>query len=61
MVDVIDTKLPLEMTEGADLHTANPDALALLLAIGVIDQGGRAAVLRNGRLDIFQRHDRVRH
>jgi hypothetical protein len=40
----IETKLPLEITRGADLDTANPDALAYLLAAGVNRQGARAAV-----------------
>jgi hypothetical protein len=62
--DVVDTmgdqtKLPLEITEGADLHEANPDALALLLAIGVTHQGARAGVWRDGLLNIFQPGDRA--
>jgi hypothetical protein len=56
-----ETKLPLEMTRGADLDAANPDALALLLAFGVIRQGGRAAVFRDGGLDIIQLHDHGWH
>ena len=52
-----ETKLPLEITHGADLYEANPDALALLLAFGVVRQGGRAGVFRDGGLDIIQRHD----
>jgi hypothetical protein len=57
-----ETKLPLEITRGADLNKATPDALAFLLAIGVKDQGGRAAVVRDdGHLEIFQRHDHAWH
>ena len=56
------TKLPLEIARGADLNKATPDALALLLAIGVQDQGGRAAIVRDdGHLEIFQRHDHAWH
>jgi hypothetical protein len=47
------TKLRLEMTRGADLNEAHPDALAFLLADGVNCQGGRSAVLSNGKLSIF--------
>jgi hypothetical protein len=53
VVSAMPTKLPLEITKGADLDVANPDALALLLAIGVTRQGGRSAILRDGHLDIF--------
>ena len=52
-----ETKLPLEVTGGADLYEANPDALALLLAFGVVRQGGRAGLFRDGCLDIIQCHD----
>jgi hypothetical protein len=47
------TKLPLEITRGADLNAANPDALAFLLATGVNRQGGRSAVWREGRMEIY--------
>lgn len=47
------TGLRLEMTKGADLSEAHPDALAYLLADGVNCQGGRSAVLSNGKLSIF--------
>jgi hypothetical protein len=58
VVEAIQTKLPLWILPGADLHEANPDALAFLIAIGVIHQGARAAIFRNGRLEIFQSGDR---
>jgi hypothetical protein len=48
-----ETKLPLEITRGADLDTANPDALAYLLAAGVNRQGARAAVLFDDHLEIY--------
>jgi hypothetical protein len=38
-------RLPLEITNGANLNEATPDALAVLLAAGVRRQGARAAVL----------------
>jgi hypothetical protein len=47
-VSMTQTKLPLEITGGADLDAADPDALAVLLAIGVNRQGGRSAVWRDG-------------
>jgi hypothetical protein len=56
VVAVMETKLPLEITRGADLDTVNPDALAALLAIGVMRQGGRVAIYRNGHLAIVQGH-----
>ena len=61
VVDAVETKLPLEILQGADLHEANPDALAFLLAIGVVNQGGRAAIFHDGGLKIFQRHDHACH
>jgi hypothetical protein len=56
-----ETKLPLEIIGGADLSKANPDALALLLAFGVVRQGGCAAIIRNGGLEIFQLDDHARN
>jgi hypothetical protein len=56
LLDVIaatTTKLPMEITRGADLNIANPDALAFLLAYGVNQQGGRAAIWRDGKMEIF--------
>lgn len=44
VVRATETKLPLEITRGANLDEANPDALAFLLAAGVNHQGGRSAV-----------------
>jgi hypothetical protein len=49
-----ETKLPLEITEGADLDYATPEALGLLLAMGVNRQGGNAACVKNGKLEIFK-------
>jgi hypothetical protein len=49
-----ETKLPLEIARGLDLNVVNPDALAFLLAVGVVRQGGRAAVFRNDRLEIVR-------
>jgi hypothetical protein len=60
VVNTMETKLPLEIAEGVDLHEANPDVSAFLLAIGVVRQGGRAAIYRNGSLEIF-RLDDARH
>ena len=48
-------KLP-NITGGANLDDARPDALAFLLAAGVKHQGGRSALLKNGRLEIFTPH-----
>jgi hypothetical protein len=48
------TKLPLDITKGANLDDATPDQLALILATGVKRQGGRSAVSRNGKLEIFR-------
>jgi hypothetical protein len=48
-------KLP-DITGGANLDEASPEALAFLLAAGVKHQGGRPALLRNGRLEIFRTH-----
>ena len=48
-------KLP-DITGGANLDDARPDALAFLLAYGVRQQGGRSALFSNGRLDIFMPH-----
>lgn len=60
VVDAIQTKLPLWVLPGVDLHEANPDALAFLLAVGTVHQGARAAaIFRNGRLEIVQSGDRA--
>jgi hypothetical protein len=40
VVGNMETKLPLEITKGADLDYATPEALGLLLAMGVNRQGG---------------------
>jgi hypothetical protein len=49
-------KLP-DITGGANLDDATPEALAFLLAAGVKEQGGRCALLlKNGRLEIFTPH-----
>ena len=48
-------KLP-DITGGANLDDARPDALAFLLAAGVRHQGGRSALFANARLDIFMPH-----
>jgi hypothetical protein len=56
VIAATETKLPLEITRGANLDEAQPAALALLLAMGVKRQGGRVATfdedLRSG-LQIF--------
>jgi hypothetical protein len=52
VVAATETRLPLEITRGANLDEAAPDALAFLLAMGVRRQGGRCAAWRGGRLDI---------
>jgi hypothetical protein len=49
-----ETKLPLEITKGADLDYATPEALGLLLAMGVNRQGGNAACVKNGKLEIYK-------
>jgi hypothetical protein len=54
VVSNTETKLPLEITKGADLDCATPDTLNLLLAMGVNRQGGNAACVKNGMLEIFK-------
>jgi len=56
VVAEMETALALAITRGADLDEANPDALALLLAIGVMRQGGRAAYFREGQIEIVLPH-----
>jgi hypothetical protein len=56
VVSATGTKLPLEITHGDNLDDATPEALAFLLAAGVNRQGGRSALLENGRLEIFTPH-----
>ena len=56
VVAEMETALALAITRGADLDEANPDALALLLAMGVMRQGGRAAYLREGQIEIALPH-----
>jgi hypothetical protein len=46
----------MDITGGADLDEAKPDALALLLAVGVVRQGGRAAYLHGGHIEIALPH-----
>jgi hypothetical protein len=53
VIATMETKLPLDIAEGANLDEATPDALAYLLVAGVNRQGGRAAFYRNGRLEIY--------
>lgn len=55
IIAATETKLPLEITRGADLDEARPAALAFLLACGVIRQGGRSAVFEQGSLRIYDR------
>jgi hypothetical protein len=54
VVATTETKLPLEIIKGADLDYATPEALGLLLAMGVNRQGGNAACVKNGKLEIFK-------
>ena len=51
-----ETALPRDITGGADLDEAKPYALALLLAVGVVRQGGRAAHLHEGHIEIALPH-----
>jgi hypothetical protein len=51
-VAATETRLPLEITRGANLDEATPDALAFLLAMGVCRQGGRCAAWRGSHLNI---------
>ena len=48
-----ETKLPLEITGGKNLYEVAPDALAFLLAIGVNRQGGRSAIWRGEKMEIY--------
>jgi len=50
------TALALAITRCADLGETNPDALALLLAMGVMRQGGRAAYFREGQIEMVLPH-----
>jgi hypothetical protein len=46
--------LPLEITRGAELDQATPDALAFLLAMAAKRQGARVAVhMSDGKISIF--------
>jgi hypothetical protein len=56
VVAEMETALPLDITRGHDLDEANPDALVLLLALGVTRQGGRAAYLHEGHIEIALPH-----
>ena len=56
VVAEMETALPLDIARAADLDEANPDALALLLAVGVVRQGGRAAYLHEGHIEIALPH-----
>jgi hypothetical protein len=56
VVAAIKTRLPLEITGGANLDEAHPDPLAYLLAYAVSCQGGCAAYTRDGRLEIIRRN-----
>jgi hypothetical protein len=48
-------RLPLEITHGASLHDATPDALAYLLAMGVRRQGVCVALIdADGHASIFK-------
>jgi hypothetical protein len=45
VVAATETRLPLEITRGANLDEATPDALAFLLAMGVRRQGGHPVLV----------------
>ena len=47
------TRLPMEITRGADLNVANPNALTYLLAAGVHLQGVHRAVWFEDHLEIY--------
>ena len=49
------TKLPFEITKGTQLDESSPEALSLLLAMGVTRQGGNAACMINGQMEILKR------
>jgi hypothetical protein len=49
-----ETKLPFGITKGTNLDESSPEALSLLLAIGVTRQGGNAACMINGHMEIFK-------
>jgi hypothetical protein len=52
VASISETKLPI--TKGADLDESSPEALSLLLAMGVKHQGGNAACVNNGTMEIFK-------
>jgi hypothetical protein len=52
VVSITETKLPI--TKGANLDEATPEALTLLLAMGVNHQGGNAACVNNGKMEIYK-------
>ena len=56
VVAATETRLPLEITRGANLDEATPDALAFLLAMGVERQGGRCAIRRGKGYEIYVPH-----
>jgi hypothetical protein len=62
VVDALpETKLPLEITGGMNLHEVDPDALAYLLAVGVVRQGGCAGVYSDECLNIFSPENHAWH
>jgi hypothetical protein len=56
VIAATETRLPLEITRGANLDEATPHALAFLLAMGAKRQGARCAVWHDGRHDIYVPH-----
>jgi hypothetical protein len=52
VVSNTETKLPI--TKGADLDESSPEALSHLLAMGVKHQGGNAACMNNGIMEILK-------
>jgi hypothetical protein len=52
VVSNTETKLPI--TKGVDLDESSPEALSLLLAMGVKHQGGNAACVNNGKMEIIK-------
>jgi hypothetical protein len=53
VIAATETRLPLEITRGANLDEATPDALACLLAMGMQRQGGCCAAWRGDHLEIY--------
>jgi hypothetical protein len=60
-VAAMETKLPLDITKGANVDTMTPDALAYLLALGVKRLGGRGAFYNSSNRQVEIYHGTSTH